>query len=469
MQKISDIKELIETKNYIVVCDTNILLNIYRYSPEFTDFAMNCMNMVQEAVILPSTVRMECLKHYRSEFGAMKKKVSKASNSTKEQIKNAKQKVLKTCGTLKSLHYPDISDLSEGLERKFEELNNLLEEFFRDRNTLELISSSWGSNDLVYEFVENITNNKQFMPPVTQEEIYRICEDGEKRYKKEIPPGFKDAKNKDGVRKYSDLIIWKEILTYAKIKQKNVIFVTDDTKPDWWEESNGVKLFHSKLIDEFENETKMKIQPYSSSDFFEEVSEAYGVLKSDAVEIALRLTDEDYFNRVHQAVFEEVEFNLLTSGEQYILSSSIGSEGIDELEIISQSYISANQVDRDEENIVYVFKYNITAQATSYDYWGRDDDTKEIILSNGYYHKFEGQIEIEVIREADIFLDFEADKGFESAEILKGDLVEIEYTPYYENEEELEGAYSNCPDCASQINYYNDGGNGFCINCAPNH
>lgn len=46
------------------------------------------------------------------------------------------------------------------------------------------------------------------MTSVTQEEIYQICEEGERRYKTDpqTPPGFKDAKNKDGVRKYSDLI-----------------------------------------------------------------------------------------------------------------------------------------------------------------------------------------------------------------------------------------------------------------------
>jgi hypothetical protein len=72
-------------------------------------------------------------------------------------------------------------------------------------------------------------------------------------------------------------------------------------------------------------------------------------------------------------------------------------------------------------------------------------------------HVFEGYIEVEVIREADLFLDFEADNGFESAEIIKGNFVEIEYKPIYEGEEPLERTYTTCPDCARQINYLNDG------------
>lgn len=29
--------------------------------------------------------------------------------------------------------------------------------------------------------------------------------------------------------------------------------------------------------------------------------------------------------------------------------------------------------------------------------------------------------------------------------------------------------YSTCPDCGEKIGFHNDGGNGFCTNCAPNH
>lgn len=42
--------------------------------------------------------------------------------------------------------------------------------------------------------------------------------------------------------------------------------------------------------------------------------------------------------------------------------------------------------------------------------------------------------------------------------------------PFYED---LDGEYDYatdvCPDCGSPIGIANDGGNGFCINCAPNH
>lgn len=468
-----DLKNLINNEDFIVICDTNVYLNIYRCSPEFSEFAMNCMWAVQSAIILPSTVRLEYLKHYRSEFGSMKKKVKTAGSTTKSQIESSKRKVINTCDTLKTLHYPDIDELRESLENKFSELETLLNNFFEDRNILELISDSWGDKDLVFELVNKITQENQIMPPVTQENIYRICEEGEKRYKNDppIPPGFKDAKDKDGVRKYSDLILWKEVIQYAKENQKNVIFVTNDVKKDWWLNNNNERQFHSDLVKEFVNESSQKIVAYCASDFFTEISKVYGIEQTDAIEIALRITDQDYFSRINEQVFDKVYYNLVLSGEKYIetFSAHVGTDGFSELENIDYEFLSAEQVERDESNIIYIFEYKVTAEATSSDYWGRDEDSKEIILSPCAFHTFEGNISVEVVREADFFLDFESDNGFETAEIIDGNLVEVKYKSYFEDDDLMDGVYTSCPDCGCQISFENDGGNGYCSNCAVEH
>ena len=40
-----NIKELIDN-GYIVICDTNVYLHIYRFSPEFSDFALRCITEI---------------------------------------------------------------------------------------------------------------------------------------------------------------------------------------------------------------------------------------------------------------------------------------------------------------------------------------------------------------------------------------------------------------------------------------
>ncbi len=81
--------------------------------------------------------------------------------------------------------------------------------------------------------------------------------DGKIRYENKIPPGFKDAEKAskgedsyyyfDGLRferQYGDLILWKQLLLKASDENvDNIIFITDDSKEDWWYKinSNGNK------------------------------------------------------------------------------------------------------------------------------------------------------------------------------------------------------------------------------------
>ena len=43
------------------------------------------------------------------------------------------------------------------------------------------------------------------------------------------------------------------------------------------------------------------------------------------------------------------------------------------------------------------------------------------------------------------------------------------YEDDYDEDEYVKDAYDTCPECGKRINRENDGGNGFCIDCAANH
>lgn len=466
-----DIKSLIDSGDYVVVLDTNVLLNIYRYSPDFSDFSLNCIRAVQENIMLPATVRLEYGKHCRAEFSKMKSKVKDAQKNTTDQIKRAKDKVLATCDGLERLQFPDIGELRAILAEQLDEVQSVLEGFFEDRANLEFVSHAWNNTDHVQAIVSWWDQNGSIMQSPTQEDIYAWCEEGETRYKKEVPPGFKDAKNKDGVRKFSDLILWKEVLLFAATEKKNIIFVTDDVKADWWELDNGTRKFHEKLISEF-SKTGQKIEPLVSHEFYNEISTAYGIEKPDLVELALRMTDEDYCNKIADRVFDYIVDSLTYSGTAYIDDSTahIGSEGIDELEITDYNFISAERVERDDDIVTYNFIYKVTAEGTSYEYWGRDEDTREVIRSDGTEHVFEGIVVLEVRRAADIYLDFESDKSFDEVEIVDGDLKETEYRENWEIDVPVPepGECGYCPDCGCPLSVENDAG-GFCYKCMINH
>lgn len=61
------------------------------------------------------------------------------------------------------------------------------------------------------------------------------------------------------------------------------------------------------------------------------------------------------------------------------------------------------------------------------------------------------------------------DMKFDGSVEQSFDLTDKNRTSYEELERSDGGTYDTCPDCGCRIGIENDGGNGFCINCAPNH
>lgn len=457
------VKELIDN-NYIIIPDTNVLLNIYRYSPEFADFALDCWLNVKDSVVLTATVDMEYRRHARSRFGGMKRRLKEARQKAINQFSNNGNKIINSFNELKKYQYPDIEVLQQELAGKLEEVKELINVFFEARPGLSLAANEWGDTDRVGEFESSLS----VMSPFSQKELYDICDDGADRYRREIPPGYKDAKDKDGIRQYSDLIIWKEILRYARDNSKNIILVTDDVKPDWWEGS----LFHSKLIEEFEKETGKKIVAFVSTAFYADVAVCYQVDKPDIIDIALNMTDSDYALNVCDCVFDRIIGNLLITADEYIgPENNIGSEGLGELELVDSEFVEAERIERDDYGITYLFTYQIIVEGYSTDYWGKDDETKEIIESPEMYHKFSGEIGVEVKRTADIFVNFEEDDDFESAELISGELEEIEFEPWYGDEEEAdqEVGFGRCGYCGRALTFCNRADSGFCIECAEKY
>ena len=79
-----------------------------------------------------------------------------------------------------------------------------------------------------------------------------IKEEGRFRFAKNIPPGYKDIK-KPEPRRFGDLFVWEDMIFKANMDNKNVVFVTNDTKEDWFEQHplRG----RAELTTEFHNRT----------------------------------------------------------------------------------------------------------------------------------------------------------------------------------------------------------------------
>ncbi|HCH0657591.1 TPA: hypothetical protein NKO55_002164 [Enterobacter asburiae] len=196
------------------------------------------------------------------------------------------------------------------------------------------------SSDEIRKKLDSILSGK-VGEPFTQSELDAIYEEGEIRFSNKIPPGFKDA-GKDGdssdftymnlnyKRKFGDLIIWKQLIKEAsKVEIKNVVFITDDKKNDWWY-GVGDKIIgpQEKLQSEFYTLTGVdSFKMYDTVDFLK-----------DAVMYLGTKVDEKSFDDVKKASSSIIDF-----------VSTDTSDSIDGHPITSNNNVS-DEIDNSEES-----------------------------------------------------------------------------------------------------------------------
>lgn len=87
---------------------------------------------------------------------------------------------------------------------------------------------------------------------------------------------------------------------------------------------------------------------------------------------------------------------IYSNPSDYLESGDIGSEGIDDVDISECSptgqQLIYSELIEDGVSIVYELEYEMEIYCISYEYWGRDEDTKEVIRSPGIEHTFKGSI-----------------------------------------------------------------------------
>jgi hypothetical protein len=114
-----------------------------------------------------------------------------------------------------------------------------------------------------------------------------IIREGKFRYENEIPPGYKDEDDKIGFQMYGDLILWFQIIDYAKKNDCPIIFVTNDIKEDWWhqdKEGEAKETPRHELLYEFKDKTKQGIWFYTTDQL---IFKANQYLKTDISETVI--------------------------------------------------------------------------------------------------------------------------------------------------------------------------------------
>ncbi|MFP5202950.1 MULTISPECIES: PIN-like domain-containing protein [Bacillus] len=254
----------------IIVIDTNVLLNLYRYTKETSDQILELLDKYKENLWMPHHVGLEYHYNRKSvilEQRGSNEKVCSAFQQIPDKIRDILNKDL---SNFKKRHKDDLDSLVYEIKKVIEVKVHNLKKISEEDDLLQSDSIKSKITDLYSNRVGN---------PYSEEELKDIMKEADNRFNNEIPPGYKDVKNKKGIKyyngvqiqnKYGDFILWKQVLDYAVENNTNIIFITDEKKEDWWYEAKGRIIGpRVELLNEFSNKSEKDFYMFSSIGFIE--------------------------------------------------------------------------------------------------------------------------------------------------------------------------------------------------------
>ena len=253
------IKEIWE--NSLIVFDTNVLLNLYRYNEDARTEFINVIKFYNERLWIPYQVGLEF--HRRRE--EIMRKNAAAYTTLGDKLKEQLVKAVSALEGEYSRHpYINIKDIRNKVEKCAASIKKSLDKQKENH-------PDYSKEDKILNAITDLFDGR-VGEDFAEKELDALYKEGEKRYANDVPPGYCDEKTKKDKPKrhlYGDLIVWKQTINHCKELSKSVIFITDDHKTDWWDKADGKHTPRKELIKEFADSTGQSIIIYDSRKFLE--------------------------------------------------------------------------------------------------------------------------------------------------------------------------------------------------------
>jgi hypothetical protein len=213
-------------KECVFVLDTNVLLHLYRYTPETRDNLISVLHAVKDRVWIPHQVgqeyhenRVSVIVGERNIYQGLKEAVDK---SLQELNKNARPANFMATAVM-------------------EPMRKALEQVKADLDKKEAEHPDFLADDPILEVLTELFDGKIGEEYDAEENKKKLAE-AKRRFEIRTPPGYLDGsgkKKKEGDKQYGDVILWLQLLDFARITDKPMVFITDEGGEDWWQREGG--------------------------------------------------------------------------------------------------------------------------------------------------------------------------------------------------------------------------------------
>lgn len=242
-------------KKALFVLDANVLLNLYRYSPDTRQELLDVLKDMSDRLWLPHQAGLE---YQENRLGVIAGQAARY-DEVQKHFRKALETLRDELDAPSSHPFVEVGTSLDDLQRLFGELEQKLES---GKPAYEALLEADTIRDTITALLEGKVGR-----PYPPEKMAAIAKEGQRRYEAEVPPGYCD-RDKGGHRQYGDLVLWFQIIDKAKDQERPVILVTDDRKEDWWWKPEGKTIGpRPQLVQEMRAEADVPFYMYSMHRF----------------------------------------------------------------------------------------------------------------------------------------------------------------------------------------------------------
>lgn len=268
-----DIKKMWKTA--IFVPDTNVLLDIFRFPPTSSEGLLKILKHLkdQDRLWIPYQFAHEYLK----ELPRIKYDIQEDGKQRMKILNQWSKNVVDKLNEFDDLTDYELGGKITKIECIFKAIRGGLQEH-REKHRKRLDTEDL-KGEIAKLFADRIGD------PYSDQELVKIYEKGEWRYKMRRPPGFKDE-NKPVSQRYGDLVGWLQIIEFAgdqDTKQPIIMITRDSSGDDWFYKPEVHKdevAPRPELVKEMRNKAGVDFYLYQTGEFMELANE---YLKDDLV------------------------------------------------------------------------------------------------------------------------------------------------------------------------------------------
>ncbi|MFI2649649.1 PIN-like domain-containing protein [Micromonospora fulviviridis] len=255
----------------IVALDANVLLALYRITPTARNQLLSILRKIRQRLWVPHQASLEFARNRGKVIADRSTSFTDVSRSLQAAADKAAAGLYEAVDGLRKLRVSVVAsrnwdEAQHGLtraelKRRVDALiGPALHELTRLKADHDLSHHDiQGDGDSVLQELQAVLLGR-VGPRYPSDRVQAIVQEAiSYRYPNEVPPGYRDLKDKVPARAAGDVILWMQLLDKARSQsssEKLVMLVTTDVKPDWWhlDRQGNPDRARSELVQEIYDE-----------------------------------------------------------------------------------------------------------------------------------------------------------------------------------------------------------------------